>query len=198
MRQKSSRCFFPPASACLHTPDAKQRTAEPLHTAPGLLARAGECPGPWAEPCFSLGLQLCQAQCLKFSFSSAAFLCEQLGDLGLRGAAEQPGVQAAQPTVLLHGLGPKWAIIGPNSSWGVCVEVSCALFSGLLILCQARGGQWPFTEEMCLQGFVWWLQPSLGRGSFESKQTGNRELAVPGNFCSLTLCYSKLFGNSAM
>lgn len=114
MRQKSSMCSPPPVSACLHIPDAKQRTAELLHTAPGLLARVRECPWPWAEASFSLGLQLCRAQCLKFSFSSAAFVCEQVGILGLRGAAEQPGVEGAQPNCASASAGSKMVLPHPG------------------------------------------------------------------------------------
>lgn len=194
MRQKSSRCSPPPVSACLHIPDAKQRTAELLHTAPGLLARVRECPWPWAEASFSLGLQLCWAQCLKFSFSSAAFVCEQVGILGLRGAAEQPGVQGAQPTALLHRLGPKWC----------CLILGCLFWSWLCSVFRTADSLPGWGSSAVLrwgdvsQGFVWWLQPTLGTGSFESEQTDNHKLAVPGNICSFRLCYSKLFDNGAM
>lgn len=51
------------------------------------------------------------------------------------------------PTQLRFCIG--WVQNSAVSSWAVCVEVGCALFSGLLILCQAGGAQRPFAGGMC-------------------------------------------------
>lgn len=64
------------------------------------------------------------------------------------GSEEQqssPGLKEPNPLRFCIG----WVQNGAVSSWAVCVEVGCALFSGLLILCQAGGAQWPFAEGMC-------------------------------------------------
>lgn len=105
-----------------------------------------------------------------------------------------PGFKEPNPTALLHRLGPKWC----------CLILGCLFWSWLCSVFRTADSLPGWGSSAALrwgdvsQGFVWWLQPTLGTGSFESEQTDNHKLAVPGNICSFRLCYSKLFDNGAM
>lgn len=205
MRPKSHRCSPPPAFGCMHALAAKQRSSLPFASGSYCsisLQKSGSAPRPWTKAVFLILVATSQLCSVQFSGDSGSasqaqicllsrvFMCKLAPGPGL-GRSHRAAWSSGSPNTphASARVGSQNGKDGLVLFWGVCVKMGCALFSGGLIICKSRWGQWPFGWGMCRKGFVSddLCHPRIQSALDLSKQAPTK-LVVPGNFHSLQQC----------